>query len=91
MRDMHVGRLSSSKLGVQLPQSGLRLEKKTSSKTCLLVGTVYGEISCLAPVDERTYRRLLLLQQIIGSVMETTCALNPREYRFIKTAEVHHA
>lgn len=68
--------------------SGLRFEKNTCPKTCVLVGTVYGEFGCVAPVEERMHRRLMLLQQIMASVMETCCALNPREYRFIKTSEV---
>ena len=39
----------------------------------------------LIPVDERMYRRLALLQQIMSMGVPTPCALNPREYRLIKT------
>lgn len=68
--------------------SGVRYEKNSSAKTCSLIGTIYGELGVVVPVDERMYRRLMLLQQIMSSVMETTCALNPREYRFLKSSEV---
>ena len=39
----------------------------------------------LMPVDERMYRRLALLQQIMSMGVPTPCGLNPREYRVIRT------
>lgn len=39
----------------------------------------------MIPVEERMYRRLALLQQIMRMGVPTPCALNPREYRLIKT------
>lgn len=83
----HTSRLARIKGGsLHVSASGVRFEKTGSPKTCVLVGTVYGEIGVLIPIDEGVHKRLLLLQQIMGSVMNTTCGLNPREYRFIKTS-----
>lgn len=56
------------------------------SKSCLVIGTIDGGLGMLIPVEERMYRRLALLQQIMSMGVETPCALNPREYRLIKTS-----
>lgn len=82
------GIYNTNKFGHVESASGLRYEKTSSFKTSVFTGTIYGEFGIVVPIDEGMYRRLMLLQQIMGSVMKTTCALNPREYRFIKTSEV---
>ncbi len=64
-----------------------RLEKKLSTKYSTCVTTIEGELGILIPVDDRTYRRLLLLQQIMASVIKTAGALNPREFRHIRTVK----
>jgi cleavage and polyadenylation specificity factor subunit 1 len=52
-----------------------------------MLGTNDGELGILVGVDDRSHRRLLLLQQIMGSVVESTCGLSHRDYRFIKTSK----
>ena len=64
---------------------GQRLDKITGNKSCVLIGTIDGGLGMLIPVEERMYRRLALLQQIMSMGVPTSCALNPREYRQIKT------
>lgn len=66
---------------------GSRLEKNQSSKSCLILGTADGGIGVLIPIDERIYRRLALLQQIMYTTQPMSCSLNPIEYRTIKTSK----
>jgi cleavage and polyadenylation specificity factor subunit 1 len=49
------------------------------------VGTADGGLGVLLPLDERVYRSLSLLQQIMAIGVRTTCSLNPRDFRSIKT------
>lgn len=58
-----------------------RLDKTTSLKTSAVIGTSDGGIGVLIPVEERIYRRLALLQQIMSAALETGLALNPRDFR----------
>ena len=64
---------------------GQRLDKISGNKSCVLIGTIDGGLGMLLPVEERMYRRLALLQQIMCMGVATPCALNPRDYRLIKT------
>ncbi len=50
-------------------------------------GTIEGALGLLIPIEERTYRRLVLLQQIMSTSISTTCCLNPREFRVMKTSK----
>lgn len=67
---------------------GSLLDKSAGHKTCTVVGTVDGGLGVLLPVDEKTYRSLSLLQQIMAMGVPTTCCLNQRDYRTIKTISV---
>jgi cleavage and polyadenylation specificity factor subunit 1 len=64
---------------------GSRAQKHSSTRSCTLVGSGDGSLGLLIPVEERMYRRLALLQQIMSMGIETPCALNPRDYRSVKT------
>ena len=64
---------------------GSRFDKSTSSKCCVLVGTADGSLGLLLPVEERMHRRLALLQNIMSTTVPMACALNPVEYRCLKT------
>ena len=66
---------------------GSRLEKNQSLKSCLIIGTADGGVGILIPIDERIYRRLALLQQIMYTTQPMICSLNPIEYRAIKTSK----
>ncbi len=66
---------------------GRRYEKSLATKYCTVVGTVTGELGLLIPIDDRVYRKLFLLQQILGNVLRTACALNPREFRMMRVAD----
>ena len=70
---------------------GQRFEKiaslgNHSHRSCVLTGTIDGGIGLFVPVEERTHRRLALLQQLMSMGVPTPCALNPRDYRLLKTS-----
>jgi hypothetical protein len=58
---------------------------KQSKRDIVVVGTLEGSVGFLSSLDERTYRRLALLQQIMITSVYTTCALNPREFRLFRS------
>lgn len=39
----------------------------------------------LVPLDERMYRRLALLQQLMNITVQSTLALNPKDFRLFKS------
>jgi hypothetical protein len=58
-----------------LQQFGTHMSKSTLSadwKTCTLMGAM--------PIEEKMFKRLLLLEQIMNMLLPTTLALNPRDY-----------
>lgn len=57
-----------------------------SSSTCTLIGTLDGSVGILFPLDERSYRRLSLLQLVLTHFLESCCALNPRDHRASKVS-----
>lgn len=51
-------------------------------------GTLDGSIGFLLPIPEKTYRRLLMLQNLLITYLAHTASLNPRSYRCVKSPEV---
>ena len=68
-------------LSMQRIPFSTRLDKSTSLKTAAIIATSDGSVGALIPVEERIYRRLALLQQIMSAALETGLALNPRDFR----------
>jgi len=62
-----------------------RLAKTNSKRFGLVVGGHDGTVGTFQPVDERVYRRLALLQQIMGWIVPAHFGLNSREFRRLKT------
>ena len=85
MPPSRVARLRQSATSAVGQPFGQKLDKFSGTKSCVLVGTIDGGLGMLMPVDERMYRRLALLQQIMSMGVPTPCGLNPREYRVIRT------
>ena len=72
-----------------LQSYGTRFNKQTiPSKATLLIATMDGGISILQPLEERMYRRLALLQQIMTMTIHTNFSLNPKEYRYFKSSKM---
>jgi hypothetical protein len=57
---------------------------KGSNKDVIVVGTAAGSVGMLVTLEEKVYRRLALLQQLMVTVVPTTFGLNPKEYRQMK-------
>jgi hypothetical protein len=72
-----------------LQRYGTRFNKATvPAKVTMLLGTMDGGVGLLQPLEERMYRRLALLQQIMAMTVHTAFSLNQREYRLFKTARM---
>jgi hypothetical protein len=50
-------------------------------KTSLVLGTMDGMIGQLLPLEEKMYKRLLLLQQILTMIVPMNLSLNHKEFR----------
>ncbi|DAZ99895.1 TPA: hypothetical protein N0F65_011818 [Lagenidium giganteum] len=53
--------------------------------TVNIFGTTEGAVGALVPVGERIFRRLFTLQNVMINTLPQNCALNPREFRTMKT------
>ena len=67
---------------------GTRFNKLVSSKICSLYGSIDGAVGIFVPLDEKVYRRLALLQQLMSTSVKTCCYLNPQEHRFFQSVRV---
>ncbi|KAG2522982.1 hypothetical protein JM18_003736 [Phytophthora kernoviae] len=50
-----------------------------------ILGNSEGGVNALIPVGERVFRRLFTLQNVMVNTLPQNCALNPREFRMLKT------
>ncbi|RLN10385.1 hypothetical protein BBJ28_00017564 [Nothophytophthora sp. Chile5] len=50
-----------------------------------VLGNSEGGVGALVPVGERVFRRLFTLQNVMINTLPQNCALNPREFRMLKT------
>ncbi len=66
--------------------NGSRYHKTNTERTCSMVGTMDGSLGVLVPLsDNRIYHRLYVLQHYLTLTLESTCALNFKDFRSIKT------
>ncbi|RYH26307.1 hypothetical protein EON65_14745 [archaeon] len=56
-------------------------QPSVDKRTCVLIGTARGTLGLLVPLDEKMYKRLALLQELMSRTMVTAFALNPKDYR----------
>lgn len=75
----------SSKRVVEGPSPLTRLVKNKCKRFGLIVCGYDGSVGVMQPVDERVYRRLALLQQIMGWIVPAHFGLNSRDFRRLKT------
>ena len=61
-----------------------RVSKSCMSRTGSIIGSYDGGVGMLLPIDEKVYRRLALLQQIMGTVIPARFGLNSRDFRKLK-------
>lgn len=49
---------------------------------CVSTATLDGGVGLLLPMQEKTYRRLLMLQNALNSLLPHHAGLNPKAFRF---------
>ena len=62
-----------------------RVSKSCMRRTGSVIGSYDGGVGMLLPIDEKVYRRLALLQQIMGTVIPARFGLNSRDFRRLKS------
>jgi cleavage and polyadenylation specificity factor subunit 1 len=85
IRTLNDSRVRRNLLPINTVPFGTKVDKCNNASSCVTFGTLDGGLGLFIPIDERIYRRLALLQQIMGMGIESCCGLNPREHRIIKT------
>ncbi|KAI9907434.1 hypothetical protein PsorP6_002934 [Peronosclerospora sorghi] len=84
--DFHLGMQVSSMFRKRV-DSALSASTGRTPPPCYvnIFGTSEGGVGALIPVSERVFRRLFTLQNVMINTLPQNCALNPREFRMLKT------
>jgi hypothetical protein len=64
---------------------GTTLDKQNAAKSCVILGTADGSLGILLPLDEKIYRRLALLQQLMLMGVKSKLSFNPKDFRSFKS------
>lgn len=86
--DFHLGVQVSSMFRKQVEAAGAPANGRASAPSSCYVnvmGSSEGGVGALIPVGERVFRRLFTLQNVMVNTLPQNCALNPREFRMLKT------
>ncbi|TDH71369.1 hypothetical protein CCR75_006593 [Bremia lactucae] len=86
--DFHLGVQVASMFRKRVEMAGAgAYTRKAAVLSCYVnvLGTSEGGIMALVPVSERVFRRLYTLQNVMINTLQQNCALNPREFRMLKT------
>ncbi|EEY68060.1 uncharacterized protein PITG_18498 [Phytophthora infestans T30-4] len=89
--DFHLGVQVSSMFRKRVDASGSVVSATNGRNAAPLsnyvnvMGTSEGGVGALVPVGERVFRRLFTLQNVMVNTLPQNCALNPREFRMLKT------
>eukprot|EP00981_Chlorochromonas_danica_P014983 scaffold9796_cov154-Ochromonas_danica.AAC.6 len=65
-------------LTAQARQQVLALPEK---KSCVLVAAGHGALGLVIPLEEKMYKRLAVLQEVLTRTIATAFGLNPKDYR----------
>ncbi|GLD92415.1 hypothetical protein PINS_up000948 [Pythium insidiosum] len=60
-------------------------EQPSQSQYVTLLGSSEGSVGAIMAVGERVFRRLFTLQNVMINTLPQNCALNPREFRMMKS------
>lgn len=82
-------------LGVQVSSMFRKLVPRVSHESPVayvnILGSSEGSVGALVPVSERVFRRLFTLQNVMVNTLPQNCALNPRDFRTLKTNSQRHS
>ncbi|BES89477.1 Cleavage and polyadenylation specificity factor [Nesidiocoris tenuis] len=88
--DFHLGQHVNSFFRIKCRTSEIDREKKhlagADKRHVTMFATLDGAIGYQLPLPEKTYRRLLMLQNLLVTCVPHTAGLNPRGYRMYKSA-----
>ncbi|CAG9764667.1 unnamed protein product [Ceutorhynchus assimilis] len=87
--DFHLGQAISTFFRIKCKMGELAEEKKQMSgadrRHITMYATLDGALGYIMPVPEKTYRRLLMLQNVLVTHGAHVAGLNPKAYRTIKS------
>ncbi|XP_055902575.1 cleavage and polyadenylation specificity factor subunit 1 [Eupeodes corollae] len=86
--DFHLGQKVNTMFRVQCHQKGPHQRHPFffENKHMIVFGTLDGGIGYCLPLPEKTYRRLLMLQNVLLTHKEHLAGLNPKEFRTLKSS-----
>jgi cleavage and polyadenylation specificity factor subunit 1 len=61
-----------------------RIKQTLQNRQITMFATLDGSLGYLLPVSEKTYRRLLMLQNVLTTSLQHTAGLNPKAFRMVK-------
>ena len=64
---------------------------RLNTSNYFLVASLDGSIGFVLPITEKTYRRLLMLQNALNVHIPHTAGLNPKAYRSVSRSPLHLA
>ena len=76
----HVTKMVRHRLTVLEPMDGSR---PAEHRYATIFGSLDGGLGMMVPVDEKVFRRLFMLQQILVNALEHNAALNPKGFRYV--------
>ncbi|KAF5272324.1 hypothetical protein FQA39_LY07925 [Lamprigera yunnana] len=86
--DFHLGQSVNSFFRIKCKMSQLMEDKKMlpgiDKRHITMFATLDGGLGYLLPIAEKTYRRLLMLQNVLLSHGSHVCGLNPKAFRTIQ-------
>ena len=93
--DFHLGSHVNSffRIRCNVPSKNIdnRLKQTYFRKHLTMFATLNGSVGYLLPITEKTYRRLLMLQNLLTTNIQHCAGLNPKAYRMIKTHKLELA
>ncbi|KAH7642361.1 cleavage and polyadenylation specificity factor subunit 1-like [Dermatophagoides farinae] len=79
--DFHLG---SIRCRIQFKNIDNRLKQTYLRRHVSMFATLDGSIGYLLPIPEKTYRRLLMLQNLLTTNIQHIAGLNPKAFRMVK-------
>ncbi|KAG4080727.1 hypothetical protein HA402_013257 [Bradysia odoriphaga] len=84
--DYHIGQKVNAMFRIQCNNSMIgQWNYGNDTKHTTFFATLDGGLGYCVPLPEKTYRRLLMLQNVLLTHLEHLCGLNPKSFRTIKS------
>jgi len=80
----HVNAFFRIRCNIPVKEMDTRLKQSYTRRHITMFATLDGSIGYLLPISEKTYRRLLMLQNLLTTNVQHIAGLNPKSYRMIR-------